>query len=474
MAALLRAAALLLLSVALAACIAGPPARSASPGDPPDWAALGREAIDVLSRYLRIDTTNPPGNETPAARFLKDILDREGIEARVIEAVPGRGNVYARLRGDGTRPAVVLLNHVDVVPADRRYWSVDPFAGVIQDGYVWGRGALDMKGHGVVELMAMVALKRQGIPLKADVIFLGVADEEAGGQAGAGFLVERHWDLVKDAGVVLNEGGSIFRDALGRRRYGVSVSEKMPMNVKLIATGTPGHGSVPRAGSAVNRLVAALARIVAWHPPARVLPEVQAFYADLADAQPSPIRERLKDLGESLRDPEFATLFARRGPSDDARVRNTLSVTMLEGSNKINVIPAEATAQIDVRLLPGQDPEAFLAELRQVIADDSIKIEARPVRPAGSSPLTHPFLEVLGRVARARDPDARVTTPLLTAATDCRFFRPRGIACYGFAPFLLTARDFDGFHGNNERLSVENVVEGTRLMYDIVHGLAVD
>jgi len=455
---------LLLTALAPGAAVAQTPA--------PDWPRLEGEAVALLSRYVQIDTTNPPGNETPAAELFKRIFDAERIEARVLESSPGRGSVWARLPGDGSKPAILLLNHLDVVPADPRFWSQPPFGGVVQDGYVWGRGALDMKGMGIVELMAMLILKRERVPLKSDVIFLGTADEEMGGRRGAGFIVDRHWDLVRGAGVVINEGGSIGMQDGQPRFLAVSRSEKVPLGIKLIATGTPGHGSAPRANSAVNRLVAALNRIIAHETPIKVLPEVQSFYAGIADTQPSPTRERFRDLTAALRDPAVAAELSRN-ITLNARVRNTISVTMLQGSDKVNVIPPEATARLDVRLLPGEDPQTFLDELRRVVADDSIKIESGRPFAAGSSPPAHELLQVIEDLAGTLHPDARLASSLLTGATDCRYFRVRGIPCYGFMPFKLTPRDFDGFHGNNERLSVENVHSGMRLLYEIVRRLAV-
>jgi acetylornithine deacetylase/succinyl-diaminopimelate desuccinylase-like protein len=448
--------------------------RPATASNALDWTALGREAVGVLSRYIQIDTTNPPGHELAAARFLESILIREGIEARVVETTPGRGNVYARLRGDGSRRAVLLLNHLDVVPADRRYWSVDPFGGVVKDGYVWGRGALDMKGTGVAQLMAMVTLKRQGVPLKSDVIFLGTADEEAGGRRGARAILRDHFDLVKDAGVVLNEGGNISpRGSI--RMFSVGISEKTPVRLTLTATGTPGHGSVPRGNSAPNRLVAALERVLAYRAPVKVLPEVQSYYAALAGSMSSPWGAKLRDLAGSFRDdPGFAADFAARDPVGYARVRNTISLTMLEGSNKVNVIPAQATAQLDVRLLPGEDVNAFVQEIQRVVADPAVRVESTRPLEGGSSPIDHPLFDVLRAVARETSPDAIVTPSLLTGASDCKYFRLRSIPCYGFVPFTLTLADFDGFHGNNERLSVDNVVNGSRTLYDIVRRLAAD
>jgi len=437
--------------------------------------ALEQEAVSLLSEYLRVDTTNPSGNELKAAEFFKAIFDREGIEARILESAPGRGNIYARLKGDGSKKAVVLMNHMDVVPADNRYWSVDPFAGVIKDGYVWGRGALDMKGMGIVELMAMLALKRQGIPLKADVIFLGVADEEAGGAMGAGFMVKEQFDLLKDAGTVLNEYNFIAVGDDGRARYyGVEASQKTPFWLKLTATGTPGHGSTPRPDSAVNKLIQALARIVSYQTPLKVEPEVQRFYADTADLEPSPERrQRLRDLRASLQNPAFAAEFTKNLRAN-AEVRNTISVTMLEGSNKVNVIPPEVSAQLDVRLLPSESPQRFLEELRKVIADDSIKVEPVLSFPASTSPTDSEFFRVLTEVANTFDPGTKVTTPLLVPFTDCHYFREKGIPCYGFMPFRLTDQEAALLHGNDERLSVENVKFGTRFMYEIVRKMAAE
>jgi acetylornithine deacetylase/succinyl-diaminopimelate desuccinylase-like protein len=435
--------------------------------------ALEQEALSLLTQYLRIDTTNPPGNEIRAAEFFKAIFDREGIESQVFESAPGRGNIYARIKGDGSKKAVVLMSHMDVVPVDRRHWSVDPFAAVIKDDYLWGRGTLDVKGMGIVELMAMLALKRQGIALKSDVVFLGTADEEAGGAMGAGYMVREHFDLVRDAGLVLNEFGFIsVGDDGNARYYGASPAEKAPFWLKLTATGTPGHGSSPRPDSAVLRLVEALHRIAAYQTALSVDPVAQKFYADIADLDPSPDkRERLKNLRASLQDPAFAAEFIR-DLRNNATVRNTISITMLEGSNKVNVIPAEATAQLDVRLLPTQDPALFLNDLRQVIADDAIRIDIVLSFAPSASPTDSEFFKVLEGVAGELDPGVKVTTPLLTGFTDCHFFREKGIPCYGFIPFRLPAKELGGVHGNDERVSLENVKFGTRTMVEIVRRLA--
>lgn len=436
-------------------------------------AALGREAVGVLTDYLKIDTTNPPGNEIRAAQFFKAIFDREGIDAHIFESAPGRGNIVARLKGDGSKKAVVLMNHMDVVPADRRYWTADPFGATAKDGFIWGRGALDMKGLGVLQVMAMLALKRQGIPLQSDIIFLGTADEEAGGEMGAGFMVKQHFDLFKDAGVVLNEFGWIVTGDDGKVRYYAAYpAEKVPFWLKLTAIGTPGHGSAPRPDSAVVKLVEALHRIAAYKTPLKVEDIVQKFYAQTAHLEPAPERrERLKDLRTALLDPVFAAEFTKDLRAN-AMVRNTISITMLEGSNKVNVIPPEASAQLDVRLLPSEDPQRFLRELQNVIADDSIRIEPVLSFQPSISPVDSEFFHVLREVANVYDRGALVTAPMITGFTDCHYFREKGIPCYGFMPFKLTPKDLGGVHGNDERVSIDNVIFGTEVMTDIVRRMA--
>jgi acetylornithine deacetylase/succinyl-diaminopimelate desuccinylase-like protein len=330
-----------------------------------------------------------------------------------------------------------------------------------------------MKGMGVVELMAMLALKRQGAPLKADIVFLGTADEEAGGAMGAGFMTREHFELIQDAGLVLTEFGFISVGDDGKvRYYGAYPAEKTPLWLKLTATGTPGHGSGPRPDSAVTKLIEALHRIVGYQTALTVEPVVQKFYADTAELDPSPDRrERLKNLRESLRDPIFAAEFTKDRWGNSA-VRNTISITMLDGSNKINVIPAEASAQLDVRLLPSQDPELFLSDLRKIIGDESIKIETVLSFPPSASPTDSEFLKVLQEIADRFDPGAKVTTPLLSGFTDCHFFREKGIPCYGFIPFKAQVKDLGTVHGNDERISLENVKFGTRVMYEIVRRMA--
>jgi len=439
-----------------------------------DWKALEDEAVAILSRYVQIDTSNPPGNELKAAAFLKAILDKEGIDARIIESAPGRANLYARLKGNGAKKTILLMHHMDVVPAQADLWREPPFSGALKDGAIWGRGTLDNKGGGVMALLTLVALKRQNIPLKGDVILLGTADEEAGGVLGAGFLVEKHPELFKDVSVVFNEGGGIRIGDDGRARlYSVGVAEKVPLWLKLTAPGTPGHAASPGDNQAVVKLVAALNRLAGYQSPVKVTPEVQKFYADSAATAPADRRKQYLDLRTALQEPMFAAEFLK-DRSNNARVRNTISITGIKGSDKINVIPAEASADVDVRLLPGEVPQAFIEELRRVLADDSIKIEILLSRTAATSPTSPEAMKVITEYAKTHDPGAAVLFQVGSGFTDCHFFRVKGIPCLGFLPQRSTPSSEGLVHGVDERMPVERLTAAIHAMYEIVSKLVVE
>jgi len=453
------------------------PARVAlmtAPGDA-DWKALGDEATALLSQYVRINTTNPPGNEIAAARWLAEVLRRDGIEAQVFEPAPGKANLYARLAGDGTARPVILLNHMDVVLATREYWTVDPFGGLIKDGYVWGRGALDMKGEGIAQLMTMLVLKRARVPLKRDVIFLATSDEEIGAGVGAAWIADQRPDLVRGAEFLLNEGGLTRAGPGGEgvQFYGVGTTEKSPYWLDVIAHGTAGHGSRPTPDNPVHRLIRALSRIAAWQTPLTVTPTVERSFRDLATIErDSTVRRWLGDIRTALRD----TVAVRVLTADltyNALLHNTISITGLKGSDKTNVIPPVATAALDVRLLPGQDPAAFLAELTRVVDDTAVTIRPQgPNWPATESSTETEMFRAITAVAHARQPNALVTTVMLPGFTDSHHFRRMGIASYGLSPFPLTPGDTRGVHGNDERISIDALRFGVRFYYDVVARVA--
>ena len=435
-----------------------------------EWRGVGREAAALLSQYVQINTTNPPGNELVAARWLAAVLGREGVEAQIFEPRPGKANLYARLKGGGSARPLILLSHMDVVLASPEYWKVDPFGGVLKDGYVWGRGALDMKGEAIAQLMALLILKRAGVPLKRDVIFLATADEEVSGGVGAGWFVENHPELVRDAEFLINEGGTIRADASGRiEYYGVGTTEKSPFWLDVTARGMAGHGSRPTPDNPVARLVRALDRIVNYQTPLVVTPAVERYFRDLAGMETDTARRAwFSDIRAALRD-SAAVRAITADLTYNALLRNTISVTVLKGSDKTNVIPPLASASLDVRLLPGQDPAAFLAELVRVVGDSGVSITPQGASwPATESPTDTELFRAIAAAAHARQPTAPVATVVPTGFTDSHYFRRLGIVSYGVSPFPLSQAESRGVHGNDERVSLDDLTFGIHFMYDVV------
>lgn len=354
-------AAVLVSALVMAAPRAQAAAKSATGGEsglvekaPPakaiDYNKLTQEAVALLTQYVKINTTNPPGNELPAAKMIREKFLDDGIPATVWEPQPGRGAVAARLHGVGHHnKAIVLLSHMDVVPANPKEWQVPPFSGLVKDGELWGRGAIDDKGPGVIELMAMLAIKRAGILLDRDVLFLATGDEEEGGRIGAGWMVEHEADVFADAGYLINEGGGIQTRRNGRRFYAVSVTEKTPLWLRLTASGNEGHAAVPPEETAVTHLVRALDRLIAYRSPIRIVDPVRDYFKAMAELDGGP--PEFLNLRSALRDPDYARRFTSV-PRQNAVVRDTITPTVLSGSEKTNVIPASASAEIDCRIIP--------------------------------------------------------------------------------------------------------------------------
>lgn len=439
---------------------------------PIDWAALEREAVGRLQEYLRLDTTNPPGHELEAARFFQRVLAAEGIEAQLLDTAElqpaGRANLYARLRGSGAKKAIALVNHMDVVPAAASDWSAPPFSGEIRDGYVYGRGALDMKGNGLAQLMAMIALKRSGVPLTRDIVFIGNADEELG-STGAMLFAARHPDLLRDVEFLLTEGGGNVVSGDTVQFIGVGVAEKRTFWHRLTVRGTAGHGSRPLPDNPVVRLVHALDKLARYETPLHVTPGVAKYFRDLSTQYTGERRRWLADVRAALREPR-GRAWILADPGWNAVLRNTISLTGLAGSNKTNVIPAEASAELDIRLLPDTDVDAFLATLKRVVGDSSVHWTPllEPKAPL-ESPIDTDLFRAIERAAAERFPRARVTTPMLSGATDRPAYRKLGIVTYGFDPFLVPrAESARGVHGVDERLSVANVGFGVRFLYDVL------
>ncbi|MCC6388086.1 MAG: M20/M25/M40 family metallo-hydrolase [Dehalococcoidia bacterium] len=424
-----------------------------------DWDGAAREATELLAEYLRIDTSNPPGNEAIAVDFLARILAKEGVAFEVAESAPGRSNLIARL--GPTERVVTLLNHTDVVPVERQYWDMDPFGGEVRDGFLYGRGTLDMKSMGIIELMTLVLLKRQRVPLRRGLAFLAAADEEAGSDFGVSWLAEHRPDwLTSD--LVINEGayGLSQKDGAGYV-FQVAVSEKSPVWVELTVTGRPGHGSVPHPDNCAEHLVRALTRVANWNQELRMTPLMRAHLDAMTKAGFAPAMD---DTG--------ALRAAGRAPGLRARLGNSISLTTVETGIKVNVIPAVARATLDCRLLPDVRPEAFLAELKAVIDDDrvSVRVLNRLYEGAGS-PFDGEFVRVVREVITELVEGAHLAPELTTGFTDSRIYRLRGVPAYGFMPCLVDPEDLAGIHGHNERISLENLRLGMQVLYEVVRRL---
>lgn len=452
------------------AALLGAGARAAAPAAAPDRFAA--EAPQRLADYIAVDTTNPPGNESAGVAFLADILEAAGIPYETAESAPGRGNLWARLEG-GDEPALVLLHHIDVVSADPRYWEVDPLAGTIRDGYVWGRGALDMKGTAIVQLQAFLALHASGARLNRDVLFVATADEEAGGAYGAGWLVEQRPELFENVGFLLNEGGAgtLLGDDVV---FSVEVTQKVPLWLEVVAHGNPGHGSSPQTATAVTRLLRAGERLADSRFEARLIDPVRSLFEGMAPYQEAALSGHFANIETAIHDDAFMRYLQLTNPGFHALLRNTCSITRLSGSDKINVVPTEARMELDCRLLPDQDPDAFKAELAAVINDPQVEIrEIMLFTPAMSSTDSGLYQAIEATIAQ-RMPGAIVLPGVSTGFTDSHFFRDLGIASYGFTPFVIPPADRRGVHGNNERVSVDNMVQGTGFLIELLNRFAVD
>jgi len=437
--------------------------------------SLGERAATVLGQAIRIDTTNPPGNERALATFLAEYLDNEGIEARVVPLPdPGssRAALWARLPGSGAARPLILLSHLDVVPADADGWTVDPFAGVVGGGYVVGRGALDAKGVTITHAAALVEAKRRGQRFARDLILLATPDEEAGGRGGAALVVEQRPDLLGNAAYLVTEGGGILPGEGGTPDvWGVSFTEKTPCWVALSARGVPGHGAGATADAATHHLVAALARVAALRFETKVVPAVSQMFAALAPLAAPEDRAGYASLRGSLAlDPAFRARFLQDS-GRAALVRNTAAITTLAGSARINVLPAEARAGIDARLLPGERCEDFVAELREAIDDPGISLEIELSFGAAASPPDTPLMQAIARVAARSKPAGVVVPRVITGFTDAHWFRARGIVSYGFVPRRLRPAETRSVHGANERISFENLAFGIEATLDVLREL---
>ena len=409
------------------------------------WDSFEREALDHLRALVRLDTANPPGNERLAADYLRAALEREAIAAVTIEPRASRANLIARIAGgDRTNPPLMLSSHTDVVPVEAASWTRDPFGAEIADGCVWGRGTIDMKSKCAMDLGLALALKRTGAVPNRDLIIAAVADEEAGSELGARHLVEHHPELVR-AGYVLNETGG-FTLFMGERRfYPIQVAEKGFVTVRMTVNAAPGHGSMPRADTAIAGIADLIGRITRTPMRRRLTPLMQRTLADLGIA------------------PEKAPALFR------PMLANTVTPTILRAGYKDNVIPGEAWVILDGRTLPGEDERSFMRELREIVGPAPL-LEVLKVAPPAESSADSALFRLIKARTEAADPGARAIPWMLPGATDSKFYTQLGATCYGFAPVKLDARMPFGalYHGNDERLPIAGFLWGLRLYCEVV------
>ena len=431
-----------------------------------NWGDIAQEAAALLSRYIQFDTTNPPGNETAAIQFLADTLAERGFAPQILTSAPNRANLVVRLKSSTpTAQPCLLYAHADVVPADPANWSVGPFSGTIKDGFVWGRGALDDKGLGIIFLQALTLIKQHAPPLNRDIILLIAADEETCGQYGVSWLLNHHPNLI-NAEYVWDEGGMGLNQPPNSPLFHIAVAEKTALTLTLTATGTPGHASIPRADNPPDRLIQALHRIRQWKQPALLTDPVREMLTALAKKQTFPNSFLFAHAGNPL---FWATLhpLLAKNPKFAPLITNTVNLTMLNSGQASNIIPAQAQATLDVRLLPGQNAKIFISELRSLIVglDVTVEVEGTPPEQV-MSPSNSQFYRALVDTLLEENPTGQVIPYLTPGATDSRFFRAAGMKAYGFMPMLLNSTELSRIHGIDERVSIANLQFGIRTVFE--------
>ncbi len=444
-------------------------------GPQPDWSKIEEETMRHFQAILRLDTSNPPGNESLVVDYLKSVLEREGIETKVFANDPKRANLVARLRGNGKKRPVLIMGHTDVVTVDPAKWKHPPFSATREGGYVYGRGAVDDKDNAVTCLMVMLLLKRMNTPLDRDVIFLAEASEEGGGPNGIGFMVNQHWAEI-DAEYCFAEGGGVVRTG-GKIQYaGVATTEKIPQGARLVARGISGHGSVPLRANAVVHLAQAVAKVAAWRTPMRLNDTTRAYFERLAKISPPEAAARYNKLLQSDGGSDDAQEYlAVNEPRMYSTLRTSISPNIIKGGYRSNVIPSEAEATLDIRAAPNEDLPWFFDEMKKVINDPAVEI----VRNQSSRPGTPPSRLDTDAFRLIEEANKRVygvvTLPtMLTGATDMAQLRARGMQCYGVGPMTDSEDGPKGFgaHSDQERILEEALHKFVRFHWDIVVNLA--
>ena len=440
----------------------------------PNWSQIEEETMRHFQAILRLDTSNPPGNETLVVEYLKSVLDKEGIETKVFANDPKRANLIARLRGNGKKRPLLIMGHTDVVTVDPTKWKYPPFSATREGGYVYGRGATDDKDNVVACLMVMLMLKRMNTPLDRDVIFLAEASEEGGGADGIGYMVREHFDEI-DAEYCFAEGGGVVRTG-GKIRYAaVATTEKISRGARLVARGISGHGSVPLRSNAIVHLANAVAKVAAWRTPVRLNDTTRAYFERLAKLSPPDAAARYQKLLRPGNSDDVQEYLAINEPRLNSTLRTSISPNIIKGGYRSNVIPSEAEATLDIRALPDEDMAWFFDEMKKVIDDPAIEI----VRGGNSRPGSPPSRLDTEAFRALEEANKRVystvTLPtMLTGATDMAQLRAKGVQCYGVGPMTDSEDGPKGFgaHSDQERLLEESIHKFVRFHLDIVLNLA--
>ena len=441
-----------------------------------DWDQAGEEALDHFAELIKLNTSNPPGKETQVAKYLEAVLETEGIATELYALDPDRANLVARINGNGSKRPLLLMGHTDVVGVQREKWTEDPFGGLRKDGWLYGRGTLDDKDNVAAALMVMMLLKRLDVPLDRDVIFLAEAGEEGTPEWGINFMVEKHWDVIAAEYALAEGGNGIIRE--GRvEAFGIETTEKAPRRATLVARGTPGHGSVPRNDNAVVILASAVAKAAAWKTEIRLNDTTRTYFRRLAESAQTPEEAYFYENVENpdLVD-EIAEHFLETYPFHNSVLRTSVVPTIIDAGFRRNVIPSEAKAVLDIRMLPDEDPEAFYAKLAAVIDDDRVEIVPehvyRPIAPP--SEIDNEMFQTLERVAVQMYPEATVLPVMSTGATDMAQMRDKGVQSYGIGP-ARTIEEINsghGAHGDNERIQEAAFVSMLQYMWRVVIDMA--
>ena len=441
----------------------------------PDWAAVEEETLRHFRALLRFDTSDPPGRELPAAEYLRDVLEAEGIAVEMLSVDPERPNVVARLQGDGSQEPLLIMAHTDVVNVDPEKWTFPPFSATVDGGYVYGRGAVDDKDNLAAGLMVMLELKRQNVPLSRDVIFLAESGEEGATEYGIEFMVNEHFEKI-DAEFCLAEGGSVARVNREVVYGGVQTVEKLPYRLELAARGVAGHGSVPLQNNSVVRLAKAISAIADWRSPIRLNETTYTYFERLASISPPDAGERYLAVLDSGRASEADEYFLAYEPRHASMLRSSLSPTIFDAGYRINVIPSESRASVDFRALPDENIQDYLEQIREVIGDDSIEVSLgqRNTRPAGQASINTTAFSAIEQ--NLQEHYGVITLPTMsTGATDMAYLRARGVQCYGIGPAIDREDAALGFgaHSDQERILISEMNRFVRFNWDLVIDIAV-